>query len=178
MLSEMQVRPPDNDTVSPEQLRQVMGYVPTSVAVVSAMTRRGPVGLTVGTFVSASLDPPLIGFLPARTSTTWPLIVPVGSFCVSVLGADNEQLSRQFATSGGKKFEGVPWYTSPHGSPVIEGCLASFDCAFERCYPAGDHWFVLGRVLDLDVRESGHPLVFCHGGYERLASAPAIPSGG
>lgn len=155
--------------VEAEQLRQVMRQVPSGVTVVSAMTRQGPVGLTVGTFVSASLEPPLVGFLPARSSSTWPLIVPVGRFCVSVLGEGHEELGRRFARSGGSKFDGVPWAPAPSGAPVIDGALAWLDCEFERSYPAGDHLFVLSRVRALDVGAANRPLVFCYGGFQRLS---------
>ncbi|MFF0771375.1 flavin reductase family protein [Nonomuraea wenchangensis] len=174
MVTQAPIYRPDTDMFTSERFRHVMGHVPTGVAVVTAMTRQGPVGLTVGTFVSASLTPPLIAFLPARTSTTWPLIVPVGTFCVNVLGEEHEELCRGFARSGGSKFDGVGWTPGEAtGSPVISGALAWFDCAFEHSYPAGDHLFVLGRVLGLDVRAQGRPLVFCHGRYQRLAPRSA-----
>lgn len=175
MVVDMPVRP-QVGAFTPERFRHVMGHVPTGVTVVAAMTHRGPVGLTVGSFLSASLDPPLIGFLPSRSSTTWPLMVPVGSFSVSVLGEEHEELCRRFAAAGGDKFDRVPWRPAGTGSPLIEGALAWFDCRFEQIYPAGDHWFVLGRVLDMDVRaHRGNPLVFCHGRYQRLAPAPGEP---
>jgi 3-hydroxy-9,10-secoandrosta-1,3,5(10)-triene-9,17-dione monooxygenase reductase component len=159
--------------VTPDAFRKVMGKVPTSVTIVSAMTGQGPVGLTVGTFVSASLEPPLVGFLPARTSTTWPLMVPVGEFCVSVLADGHQELGRRFARSGGPKFEGVSWRPAPSGAPIIDGALAWFDCRFERSFPAGDHWFVLGRVLDMDLNPSGRPLVFCQGNLRPLGDDSA-----
>ena len=165
---------PQVGTFTAERFRHVMSHVPTGIAVVSAMTRGGPVGLTVGTFLSASLDPPLIGFLPSRTSTTWPVMVPVGSFCVSVLGEEDEELCRRFAATGGDKFASVPWRPASTGSPIVERAIAWFDCRFEHCYPAGDHWFVLGRVVDLDVRAQSRPLVFCQGSYQRLAPHGAL----
>jgi flavin reductase (DIM6/NTAB) family NADH-FMN oxidoreductase RutF len=156
-----------------------MGTVPTGVTGVTAMTWQGPVGLTVGSFVSASLEPPLVGFLPARSSTTWPLIVPVGRFCVNVLAEEHGALGKRFARSGGSKFDGVDWQPAASGAPVISGALAWFDCRFEHSYPAGDHWFVLGRVLDMDVHPASRPLVFCYGEFHRLApDLPADPTGG
>lgn len=155
--------------VAPDEFRQVMRHVPSGVTVVTAMTRNGPVGLTVGTFVSASLDPPLVGFLPARSSTTWPLMVPVGSFCVNVLGEGHEDLGRRFAHSGGPKFDGVPWESAPSGAPILDGAVAWLDCGFERSYPAGDHLFVLGRVQALELGADNRPLVFCFGGFQRLS---------
>ncbi|WFE20359.1 flavin reductase family protein [Solwaraspora sp. WMMD937] len=176
MVVDTPIRPARINPFTTERFRHVMGHVPTGVTVVTAMTRQGPVGLTVGSFVSASLDPPLVGFLPARTSSTWPLMVPVGTFCVNVLGEEHEQLCRGFARSGGRKFDGVDWRPAAEtGSPVIDGALAWFDCVFERCHPAGDHLFVLGRVRNLDVRAQGRPLVFCHGRYQQLAAPDAAP---
>lgn len=155
-------------SLDPDIFRSVMSHVPTGVAVVTAMTRGGPVGLTVGTFLSVSLNPSLIGFLPARSSSTWPVIVPIGRFCVNVLAEESESLCRSFAKSGGDKFEGLNWELSANGSPVLAEALVWFDCLYEHSYPAGDHLFVLGRVMDLAVNGGGSPLVFVNGGYRRL----------
>ncbi|KAA9157629.1 flavin reductase family protein [Amycolatopsis acidicola] len=152
--------------VTPEQFRHVMRHVPTGVAVVTAA---GPLGLAVGSFVSVSLEPPLAGFFVARTSTTWPRIEPLGRFCVNVLGEDGEDTSRAFAVSGGDKFGGVSWRESPMGSPVLDGALAWFDCTTHSVTDAGDHVFVLADVHELSVRNSGRPLIFCHGTYQRLS---------
>src|SRR5690606_684630 len=127
----------------------------------------------------ASLDPPLVAFLPGRNSTTWPLIAPVGSFCVSVLAAGQEELGRRFARSGGPKFDGVTWHPAPSGAPIIDGALAWFDCRCERCYPAGDHWFVLGLVQQMHLETDGDPLVFHRGALRPLAASPIHdPAGG
>jgi 3-hydroxy-9,10-secoandrosta-1,3,5(10)-triene-9,17-dione monooxygenase reductase component len=154
-----------------ERFRHVMGHVPTGVAVVTATTGTGPVGLTVGSFVSASLEPPLVGFLVAHTSSSWPLIEPGGRFCVNVLDEDAEPVCRAFAASGADKFAGLRWRPSRLGSPVLDGSLAWFDCTQESRTDAGDHVFVLGRVHDLWVRAAGRPLVFCHGSFQRLRGA-------
>lgn len=159
--------------VRPEDVRHVMGHVPTGVAVVTAMTRSGPVGLTVGTLTSVSLEPPLVGFLPARSSTSWPLIAPIGRFCVNVLSESNSELCSQFARSGADKFDGVAWHENESRSPVLEDALAWIDCTHEHIYPAGDHVIVLGRVQQMSVRADGRPLVFCHGKFQRLAGAEA-----
>lgn len=155
MLVETRPATSDSSVVTPETFRRVMAQVPTSVTVVAAMTGQGPVGLTVGTFVSASLEPPLIGFLPARSSTTWPLIVPIGEFCVSVLADGHEELGQRFARSGGPKFDGVRWHPAPSGAPIIDGALAWFDCRFERSFSAGDY----GRGLLLLTLGAGAVLV-------------------
>ncbi|WP_312871390.1 flavin reductase family protein [Amycolatopsis acididurans] len=159
--------------VTPEKFRDVLRHVPTGVTVVSALAPDGPVGLAVGSFVSVSLEPPLVGFFVAKTSTTWPRIEPLGRFCVNVLGEDGEAVSRAFAVSGGDKFAGLDWRHSPMGSPVLDGALAWFDCTAHQVSEAGDHVFVLADVHDLSVRPAGRPLVFCHGTYQRLVTRKA-----
>lgn len=158
--------------VDPPTLRAVMAHVPSGVAVVTADTPAGPAGLTVGSFVSASLDPPLLGFLVQHTSTSWPLIAPRPSFCVNVLGEDATDLCAAFARSGsagGDKFAGVSWTPGPHGAPLLDGVVAWFECTPHAVQDAGDHLFVLGRVAHLGRGPTDRPLVFCHGRLQRLA---------
>ncbi|MGB3440709.1 MAG: flavin reductase family protein [Actinophytocola sp.] len=156
------------EAVTADQFRHVMRHVPTGVAVVAANTIGGPIGLAVGTFVSVSLRPPLVGFFVDRGSTTWPVIEPLGRFAVNILGEDDEATCRAFAVRGGNKFAGVSWRPSPLASPVLDTALAWFDCSVNSVTDAGDHRFVLANVHDLSVRSSGRPLVFCHGTYQRL----------
>ena len=155
-------------SVTPDRFRHVMRHVPTGVVVVAARTPSGPAGLAVGSFVSVSLHPPMVGFFVAQASTSWPEIEPHGRFCVNVLGEDDEATCRAFAVSGGDKFAGIAWHSSPTGSPVLDSALAWFDCTTNAVTDAGDHRFVLADVHDLSVRSAGRPLVFCHGTYQRL----------
>ena len=110
--------------LSAERFRQVMAHVPTSVAVVAAVVETGATGLSVGTFVPVSLEPPLVGFFVANTSKSWPAINASGSFCVSVLGHDQADLSSRFALSEADKFEGVEWRPAPSGNPLLRGAVA------------------------------------------------------
>ena len=157
------------------EFRQVMTRVPSPVVAIAAMTPAGAVGLTIGSFVSASLDPPLVGFLPALGSTSWPLVEAAERFAVSVLGEHAESTCRQLARTGGDKFAGLSWHLSPLGSPVLDDAVAWFDCELEARHPAGDHWFVLARVHGLGVIDGYGPLVFCHGTYQGIGEAP-VPS--
>jgi flavin reductase (DIM6/NTAB) family NADH-FMN oxidoreductase RutF len=142
------------------RFKDAMSRFATGVAIVSGVDAGGPVGFTCQSFVSLSLDPPFVAVAPARTSTSWPRIARTGSFCVNVLGEDQEALCRGFAVSGGPKFDGVAWDPAPGtGSPVIEGSLAWVDCRVELVHDAGDHELILGRVLDLGIGE-GSPLLF------------------
>jgi flavin reductase (DIM6/NTAB) family NADH-FMN oxidoreductase RutF len=162
------------ENVTPDQFRSVMRHVPTGVVVVASTMPDGtPVGLAVGSFVSVSLTPPLVGFFVAHASTTWPLIEPLGRFTVNVLAEDDEATCRAFAISGGDKFAGVTWHPSPMGSPVLDTALAWFDCTANAVSDAGDHRFVLADVHDLSARSAGRPLVFCHGMYQRLGDHSA-----
>jgi flavin reductase (DIM6/NTAB) family NADH-FMN oxidoreductase RutF len=151
--------------------RRVLGHFPTGVVIVTAMSGEMPAGLSVGSFMSVSLDPPLVAVLPARTSTSWPKIAAASSFCVNVLRDSHQDLCRRFAVSGGDKFAGVPWHPAPSGAPVLDGALAWIDCDHERSIDAGDHLIVLGRarVLDVDTRRSAAPLIFFQGGYGTFA---------
>jgi len=161
--------------ITPGGFRRVLGQFPTGVAVVTAMGTDGrPVGMAVGSFTSVSLDPPLVGFLPARTSQTWPEIEQVGRFCVNILSDEQEALCRNFARSGQDKFADVSWRLSPHGSPVLDGALAWIDCGLARVEEAGDHLIVLGDVRDMDLNGGPGPLVFFRGGYGQFRSGALV----
>lgn len=154
-------------TIHPERFRRVLGHFPTGVVIVSAMVGGLPAGLSVGSFTSVSLDPPLVGILPSKSSTSWPKISTAPSFCISILAAGQEELCRQFAISGGDKFAGVGWHPAPSGAPILDGALGWIDCDLERSVEAGDHYIVLGRVraLDIEIAEIPAPLIFFRGGY-------------
>jgi flavin reductase (DIM6/NTAB) family NADH-FMN oxidoreductase RutF len=148
----------------------VLGQFPTGVTLVTATTADGPVGLAVGSFTSVSLNPPLVGFLPAQTSSSWPLIRDTGQFCVNVLSEEQADLARAFATPGADRFSDRSWTAAPHsGAPILDGVLAWIDCDVAGVSEAGDHHFVLGHVRALGSAPAGAPLVFFRGGYRSLA---------
>ena len=149
--------------------RQVLGHFPTGVTVVTAAPDHQPVGLAVGSFTSVSLEPPLVAFLPTKTSTSFPKIREAGCFCVNVLADDQEDVCRVFASSGGDKFQGIGWRPASTGSPILHEVLAWIDCDIDAIHEAGDHFIVVGRVRELEVaRREGGPLVFYRGGYGRF----------
>jgi flavin reductase (DIM6/NTAB) family NADH-FMN oxidoreductase RutF len=157
------------------RFREVLGSYPTGVTVITAIDEEGnPAGMAVGTFTSVSLDPPLVAFLPDKSSTSFPRIRTAASFCVNVLGAHQEDVCRAFATRGGDKFSGVAWSPAGSGAPRIDGVAAGVDCDFESVTEAGDHWFVLGRVRDLDANAEHLPLVFFQGGYGRFSPSSLV----
>jgi flavin reductase (DIM6/NTAB) family NADH-FMN oxidoreductase RutF len=155
--------------IDPMLYRQVLGHFPTGVTVISSQVDGRPVGLAIGSFFSVSLDPPLVGFCVARTSSTWPSISATGVFGVSVLAEDQHETSGRFASKAEDKFEGISWEPSPiTRSPLIQGAVAHIDCELYETHEGGDHLIVEGLVRSLDVhRPDVGPLLFFKGGYGR-----------
>jgi flavin reductase (DIM6/NTAB) family NADH-FMN oxidoreductase RutF/DNA-binding IclR family transcriptional regulator len=150
--------------------RRVLGQYPTGVCIVTAIGSDGrAVGMSVGSFTSLSLDPPLVVFMPDKGSSSWPKIRRATSFCVNVLAAGQESLCRQFAAKLPDKFVGVSWHPAGSGAPIIDGVVAWIDCDLERVDDGGDHEIAVGRVRALDVGESALPLLFFRGGYGRFS---------
>jgi 3-hydroxy-9,10-secoandrosta-1,3,5(10)-triene-9,17-dione monooxygenase reductase component len=160
-------------SIDPAVYRRTLGTYPTGVVIIAGATPEGPVGVAIGSFTSVSLDPPLIGFLPGKGSTSWPKIEATGSFCVNILAADQLQVCRAFSSKDGTKFADVPWHTEATGSPVIDGVLSWIDCTIDTVAEAGDHWWVMGLVQAMDnPREDIGPLQFFRGQYGDFAAFP------
>lgn len=154
-------------TFDPTHFRQVLGQYPTGVVVVTAVDAAGSaIGMTVGSFTSVSLEPPLVAFLPDQGSSSWRALRESGErFCVNVLDARQEDICRAVAVRKRDKFAGIAWQPSPSGLPVIEGAVAWMDCVTEQVHEAGDHHIVVGRVTDLELGDGAQPLLFFRGGY-------------
>ena len=150
--------------------RKVLGRYPTGVTIVTATGEEGPIGMVIGSFVSVSLEPPLVGFLPAKVSQTWPLIEATGMFCVNVLADDQQGLVDSFVRKDDDPWASVPFQLAASGSPIMEGAVAVIDCSIDRVVDAGDHWFVTGEVAGVEYSEEGSPLVFLGGAYGRFES--------
>ena len=173
-MSDSAANAPEFDS---KEFRTVLGHFPTGVTIVSGVDDGSPVGFTIGSFTSVSLDPPLVGFLPMKESSTWAAIERSGSFCVNVLSRDQADLCWKFAKSDNEadRYDGVTWHAAPTGSPIIDRAVAWIDCNIEHVYEMGDHLFVLGRVmaLEADANHDGHgpfPLLFFKGTLGGFAS--------
>jgi 3-hydroxy-9,10-secoandrosta-1,3,5(10)-triene-9,17-dione monooxygenase reductase component len=146
--------------------RRVLGHYPTGVCVVTAVERDGaPIGMVVGSFTSVSLDPPLVAFFPAKSSSSWPRIQQVGKFCVNILASDQLPLCRQIAAPGPDKFRDIAHRVSANGSPILDDVVAWIDCTLDAVHDAGDHHIVIGRVASLEVERADRPLLFFQGKY-------------
>lgn len=164
-LSE-QIFTPDASTA--RHYRNALGAFTTGVTVVTATTPDGPIGMTVNSFTSVSLDPPLVLWSPAKSSSRHAAFTSAGHFAIHVLSADQDLLSARF-TRGGLGFEELFWNQNHEGVPVIPGTLARFECELSSMHDAGDHTLILGRVLRAAHRE-GDPLCFSRGTFGRFAS--------
>ncbi len=151
--------------------RDVLGRFASGVTVVTSISNGDPVGMTCQSFSSVSLDPPLVLFVPAKTSRAWPLIQREGTFCVNFLGHHQAHLSNTMAGRGTEKFAGVGWTPSAAtGSPVLADTLGHVDCTVHAVHEAGDHVVVIGRVLDLVAAAAADPLLFFQGEYRTTDS--------
>lgn len=160
--------------VDPTHFRRVLGRHSSGVCVITAIGPAGePVGMTVSSFTSVSLDPPLVAFLPMKGSRVYAAIAEVGRFAVNILAGDQADVSRRFASPVADRFDSIGWRLSPLGSPLLDGTLAWVDCRVDAIFDAGDHDIVIGAVESLDLQRSAGPLISFQSGYGRF-SAPSM----
>jgi flavin reductase (DIM6/NTAB) family NADH-FMN oxidoreductase RutF len=147
-------------------LRDAFGQFATGVAVITTATVGGErAGVTVNSFTSVSLDPPLVLWCLSSRAPSAPLFLRAGRFAVNVLAAGQDHLSRRFATPSADKFAGVELLAAP--LPILAGTLASFVCRTERVHDGGDHHIFVGAV-ERYQRAEGEPLVFHSGRYREF----------
>ncbi|MEO6500903.1 MAG: flavin reductase family protein [Jatrophihabitantaceae bacterium] len=165
------LRGPDADS-----LRHVLGHYPTGVAVITAHTEHGPVGMAMNSFTSLSLQPPLVLFCPAATSTTWPVLREVGHIAINVLSAGQEAVSRTFAAKAADRFTQASWSVGENGAPLLHDALGWLECTVQSESEAGDHTVVIAEIERMNVHwEITEPLVFFRGQYYR-GMAQAVES--
>lgn len=151
--------------------RDVLGRFSTGVVVVTARSADGaPVGMTVGSFTSISLDPALVGFFAAHSSTTLPRVVEADNICINVLAEHQRETATRFARSGIDKFADTRWSAGIGGAPRIEGAHAWIDCTLDGVHTYGDHDLVVGGVRALSASSLNSPLVFHRSGFHGIRS--------
>jgi flavin reductase (DIM6/NTAB) family NADH-FMN oxidoreductase RutF len=151
--------------------RNAMGCFATGIAVISTVSRGGePVGMTVNSFTSVSLDPPLVLYSLARSASRYDAFIDAERFVVNVLDRAHQPLSAKFATKGVTGWDDVAFETWGSGCPVLGDALAVFECDTEARYEGGDHVIVLGRVMRVRHRAGGDPLLYYRGTYSRIAA--------
>ena len=170
--------PMANNGTALRALRTALGQYPTGVAVVTTCSPAGPVGVTINSFGSLSLDPPLVLWCLRRCSACLGAFTGAEHFAVNVLAADQEQVARQFAaraasgTPRADRFAGLDWHLDPRGLPLIDGAVAVFTCRRAAQLPGGDHVIITGELLGYDIA-GWKPLIFHGGRYGSLAATAA-----
>jgi len=152
--------------VDSREFRTTLGHFATGIAVAATRDGKGkPLGITVNSFTSVSLDPPLILFCLDRSAKSHRAFTTSGCFSVSVLAEGQQHLSRGFALSPLVLWDEVEHVVGTSGAPIIKNALAWVDCRTEAIHPGGDHDILLGRVLDLGHAGDGRPLLYWRGRY-------------
>ena len=151
--------------IDPRRFREVCGQYATGVAVVTASAGQGrQIGVTVNSFTSVSLEPPLVQFSLDRKASVFPIFTTTDHFVINVLSTGQRQLSSRFALRS-DGFEEVTVAVGVYGCPVIGGCLANIECEKYAVYDGGDHVIILGRVVELHCAPANEPLLFFRGSY-------------
>ena len=164
-----------SDVSDTKALRFSLGQFATGVTVVTTADSAGrPFGLTVNSFASVSLNPPLVLWSLARATSCLDAFLKCRHFAVNVLAIDQAGISNQFARPDIDKFSNVEWTAGPEGIPLLENCSAWFGCRSAAQYDGGDHIILLGEV-ERHVRSERPPLIFHGGRYQALGELPAAP---
>ncbi|PMS30160.1 FCD domain-containing protein [Trinickia symbiotica] len=160
-------------SIEPALFRQLLGCFPTGVAIVTTRDAQGrPAGLTCNSFSSVSLDPPLVLFSLRKASRLLEVFTSAEGFAINILSQRQDALSGRFASSRiENKFEGVDWRAGVLGMPMIDDCLASFECRTYACHDAGDHYVFIGEVKHMSGGSADQALVFYKGAYMMLAES-------
>jgi len=151
--------------VSAAEFRATMGNFATGITVVTTVDEQGePYGVTATSFNSLSLDPPLVQWSLRNTAWSFPIFTQNALFAVNILGADQEAISRRFASPGVDRFKHLDVSTGLGGLPLIGGAMAWIECAVEDTLPGGDHTIMVGRVLRVRTFAKA-PLIHWRGDY-------------
>jgi len=149
--------------------RHALGCFPTGVAVVTATAEAEPIGITVNSFTSVSLDPPLVLWCLQKNSNRYRVFTQAPAFTISILATEHEGVSSRLAKAGEHSLHGVALVPTKVGPPALADSLAAFECMREAIHEGGDHAILVGRVLRFARSEAGAPLVFHQGRYSALS---------
>ena len=149
------------------RFRQAMGHFASGVTVVTTASAGELYGMTVSSFASLSLNPPLVLICIDKSVPSHDMIRDSGRFVVNILEERQEHLSRRFAATANDKFKGVAWHSGQLGLPVLDNTLAAIECRLRDALDGGDHTIFVGEVVDAEVRE-GAPLLYYRRGYREL----------
>jgi flavin reductase (DIM6/NTAB) family NADH-FMN oxidoreductase RutF len=153
----------------PRTLRDALGSFATGVTVVTCLTPDGsPAGLTVNSFTSVSLDPPLLLVCLAKPAASAVALIEATQFAVNVLQTGQQPASIRFATRDEDRFGTTPWACGEAGAPILKDSLGVFECERHAVYDGGDHHILVGQVTKASFDTSLDPLLYFRGSYRRL----------
>tara|TARA_B110000305_G_scaffold192342_1_gene215420 strand:- start:11028 stop:11507 length:480 start_codon:yes stop_codon:yes gene_type:complete len=151
------------EKINNKELRKALGCFPTGITIVTTENEdEEPIGLTVNSFNSISLDPPLIIWSISLNTPSISAFRYNKSFAVNILSSDQKVLCEKFSTPATNKFDGIAWEKSPMGIPLIIGSVAQFECITHATYPGGDHEIYVGRVINYTYNNK-EPLILSKG---------------
>ncbi len=158
--------------VAAEEFRRACGRFGTGIAIASVVDDNGtPHGLTISSFTSVSLDPPLVLICLGHAVTSIDTFRKARFFGLSLLRDDQREISDRFARKGEARFEGIAWRRGETGVPLLNGVLAEMECAVERRIEAGDHDILIGKLVAAKTHP-GEPLIHYAGRYRSLVPKP------
>ena len=154
-----------SNEIDPTEYRRALGCFATGIAVATALDKDGvKAGITINSFNSVSLKPPLILWSVAEESNSFEVFVAAEHFAVNVLAMHQRDICRRFAAAGGDKFDGLDCGEGIAGVPILPDYSAVFECRTEHRYDGGDHTILVGRVLNFEDRKTD-PLIYYRGHY-------------
>jgi flavin reductase (DIM6/NTAB) family NADH-FMN oxidoreductase RutF len=165
------------DGTSPLELRGAFACFPSGVTGVCALIDGEPVGIAASSFVSVSLDPPLVSFCISHDSTTWPVLRRAPRIGISVMSETHDIACRDLAARNGDRFANLKWLAGTSGAVFLADAPLLLECVLDRTVPAGDHDIVLARVERYRAAPEITPLVFHGSGFRRLAPSDAVRAG-
>ena len=159
-------------SIDVKSFRRALGCFATGITVVTGADGDGAFGITINSFASVSLEPPLVLFSLGRASRLHDRVMNAPTLAINVLADDQERLSRHFAASAEQRlWDDVALIGDDSGPPLLAGCLAHFVCAREAVHQGGDNAVVIARVLRFEWRAEGLPLLYFRGSYGRVGGA-------
>ena len=158
---------PGPDTA--REFRTALGQFATGVTIVTCRHEGAPLGITANSFASVSLDPPLVLWSPARSSRRFAAFEAAESYAIHVLASDQASVCGGFVKDGAA-FDLLDWAEGENGTPLINGCLARFECTRHAVHDGGDHAIIVGHVHRASIGD-GDPLLFAKGAYGQFVQS-------
>ena len=150
--------------------KSAMSHFASGVTIVTTEHDGKPYGMTVASFASLSLHPPLVLVCIEKSVKTHEAIATAGKFGVSILAASQADVSGRFASKRDDKFDGINILRGNNGVPLISGALTTLECKVHQQLPGGDHSIFVGEVTDCHITPEGAPLVYFRSGYREITS--------